>query len=283
MTWYRIAWGFAFGHAAYSVARAVPGLLPLTLALALGALLPLGFAVAHGVAWRGAGGVARFAAVCLLVSNAAENCSILTGFPFGRYHYTDGLGPRLFLVPILISPAYLGMGYTALVLGRAAAGAGGAARAAAWGALAMTGWDLSFDPIVATVQGNWVWPAGGVYFGVPISNFLGWAGTVFAFLLPFGAAPAASGAAASPAVPVGPAVPVAPAILVYAATVGGNLLDFAFRPAGGSVTDPSGAAWGLHALYGTCALVGLFAIAPVLLAAAAALSPKTDTAPQPGA
>jgi uncharacterized membrane protein len=31
-----------------------------------------------------------------------------SGFPFGHYYYTDNLGTKLFLVPVLIGPAYLG-------------------------------------------------------------------------------------------------------------------------------------------------------------------------------
>lgn len=42
-----------------------------------------------------------FCAVTLVVSNALENLSILTGFPFGNYHHTLGL--QVFLVPVLIN------------------------------------------------------------------------------------------------------------------------------------------------------------------------------------
>ena len=58
-----------------------------------------------------------FVAVCLVVSNILENTSILTGFPFGHYHYTDALGPKLLLVPLLIGPAYFANGYFAWVIG----------------------------------------------------------------------------------------------------------------------------------------------------------------------
>src|SRR3979490_112184 len=48
--------------------------------------------------------------------NVMENIGVLTGFPFGHYHYTDVLGPKLFLVPLLIGPAYFATGYLAWVL-----------------------------------------------------------------------------------------------------------------------------------------------------------------------
>ena len=45
-----------------------------------------------------------------------KNTSILTGFLFGHYHYTDALGPKLFMVPLLIGPAYFANGYVAWVI-----------------------------------------------------------------------------------------------------------------------------------------------------------------------
>jgi uncharacterized membrane protein len=43
-----------------------------------------------------------FFVIALIVSNFYENLSILAGFLFGHYHYTEALGPKLFLVPLLI-------------------------------------------------------------------------------------------------------------------------------------------------------------------------------------
>jgi len=41
----------------------------------------------------------------LAISWSYETTSILTGFPFGHYVYADKLGPKLWLVPLLIMPA----------------------------------------------------------------------------------------------------------------------------------------------------------------------------------
>jgi putative membrane protein len=46
-------------------------------------------------------------------------------------------------------------------------------------ALIMILWNLCFDPIFSTIQQRWIWENGGAYFGVPISNFLGWFLTVY--------------------------------------------------------------------------------------------------------
>ena len=64
-----------------------------------------------------------FFVITFIVSNFYENLSILTGFPFGHYHYTETLGPKLFLVPLLIAPAYFGCGYLAWSLAHVLVGA----------------------------------------------------------------------------------------------------------------------------------------------------------------
>jgi len=47
-------------------------------------------------------GIVAFMAICLVVGNAFENLSILTGFPFGHYYFTGLMGPRILHVPILL-------------------------------------------------------------------------------------------------------------------------------------------------------------------------------------
>jgi putative membrane protein len=114
--------------------------------------------------------------------------SILTGFPFGHYYYTDGLGPKLFLVPLLIGPAYLGTGYLAWTLARLILGATEQRLPGYFiftvpvlASFLMVSWDLSFDPLASTINHLWIWQQGGNYFGVPFSNFMGWFLTVFVF------------------------------------------------------------------------------------------------------
>ena len=45
--------------------------------------------------------------------------------------------------------------------------------------LIMVIWNICFDPVMSTAEGDWIWPEGGAYHGVPLSNFLGWFITVF--------------------------------------------------------------------------------------------------------
>src|SRR5215211_6036171 len=168
--------------------RLLPGALPPLIAIALITLLPFVFVFVHGSVNYRFRDVLVFAAITLVVSNIFENMSILTGFPFGHYYYTDGLGPKLFLVPILIGPAYLGTGYLSWTLARVILGATEQRLPGHFiftvpvlASFIMVAWDLSFDPLASTIGHLWIWQQGGNYFGVPFSNFMGWFLTVFVF------------------------------------------------------------------------------------------------------
>lgn len=109
---------------------------------------------------------------------AIETTGVATGLPYGTFYYGDALGPKLFgLVPYILP-----ISWAPLVLGAVAATAPkagyqrGAARAMAWmlrSALLLTLIDGVLDPGAASL-GFWVWPEGGPYYGIPLSNYLGW-------------------------------------------------------------------------------------------------------------
>src|SRR5215216_5334866 len=168
--------------------RLLPDALPPLLSVMLVTLLPFVFVFVHGSVNYRFRDLLVFAAIALVVSNIFESMSILTGFPFGHYYYTDGLGPKLFLVPILIGPAYLGTGYLAWTLARLILGATDQRLPGYFiftvpvlASFVMVSWDLSFDPLASTINHLWIWQQGGNYFGVPFSNFMGWFLTVFVF------------------------------------------------------------------------------------------------------
>ncbi len=96
-----------------SLAQVVPPLIDTYISVFLPAL----FGLLHGAVrykWRAS---IMFFVICFVVSNIFENMGVLTGFPFGAYHYTDKLGLKLFLVPLLIGPGYYGTGYVSWMLG----------------------------------------------------------------------------------------------------------------------------------------------------------------------
>src|SRR3989442_1820611 len=116
-----ILWVLAVAYAVALIANIVCGLsIPIAVVLSIS----VAFALIHGAVRYGWWGIATFIVICLVVSNILENTSILTGFPFGHYHYTDVLGAKLSLVPVLIGPAYFATGYLAWVVRKLLVGAG---------------------------------------------------------------------------------------------------------------------------------------------------------------
>jgi uncharacterized membrane protein len=146
------------------------------------------FGVVHGVKRYGWVRLFVLFGIIFVVSNFFENLSVFTGFPFGNYHYTTGLGLELLSVPILVSLSYLGFSYVSWVLASELVGDffGKTGRLRVLfvplvAAFMMGSWDVCFEPTLSTVRGWWVWEQGGGYFGVPLSNFLGWILTAFVF------------------------------------------------------------------------------------------------------
>lgn len=120
------------------------------------------------------------AAVSLLLLSAfgfaVEMTGVATGYPYGPFYYGDSLGPKVAgLVPYLLP-----LSWAPLVLGAVAATAPVEKtvprRRFPWvfsAAVLLALVDGVLDP-GATSLGFWVWPEGGIYYGVPVSNYLGW-------------------------------------------------------------------------------------------------------------
>jgi uncharacterized membrane protein len=108
---------------------------------------------------------------------AAELAGVATGRPFGRYRYSEKLGPRIAGVPPLAAAAWGLMARPAwAVAGRISRRT---SRRVPLAAAALTAWDVFLDPRMAR-DGYWTWPGGGRYEGVPASNFAGWLATSLA-------------------------------------------------------------------------------------------------------
>ena len=142
--------------------------------LAIGdpALIVLAFANTHLLATRhwGSPAARRWAFIVLVGSLALETCGALTGFPFGRYVYTDRFGPVLGVVPLTIPLAWHVVLTNALFLVRAVVPhAPRWAEAAAVGLLA-TLYDAVLEPFAVRVKGYWLWQGGAV----PVQNYAAW-------------------------------------------------------------------------------------------------------------
>lgn len=117
------------------------------------------------------------------VAFVAEYSSTRTGVPFGLYHYTEATrGQELFLanVPVMDSLSFTFLAYASFSLARLLLHRSrGASVVLLSGALMML-LDVVIDPLA--VRGDrwflgriFYYPEGGAYFGVPLSNFVGWA------------------------------------------------------------------------------------------------------------
>ena len=119
------------------------------------------------------------------ISLLYESVGVATGWVYGPYHYTDLLGPRfLELVPYLIPVAWFMMIYPSQVIAegllsdRLTTGRHMVLGLSAASAVVMTAWDVIMDPVMVRM-GFWVWEVDGAYFGIPISNYVGWFVTSF--------------------------------------------------------------------------------------------------------
>lgn len=167
-------WTLVALYAAARLTQAFPDRIPIVWIVALHVLLPLAFAMLHGGMLYGIRVMLVFVLLCVSIGGGAEQLSLHTGFPFGHYHFSEVMGPKFLHVPVFLALAYVGVGYLAWttagiilrdtpVLTRPLLAAG-----------VMTAWDLSMEPVWANLVHAWVWENGGAYFGVPVSNFLGW-------------------------------------------------------------------------------------------------------------
>lgn len=94
-----------------------------------------------------------------------ETVAVKTGIPYGRFSYGPKIGQLVFdAVPWTVPFSWTPLALWALTLSRG--------RILLAGAL-LVGVDLCLDP-GAVAQGFWSYAAGGAYFAVPLSNFVGW-------------------------------------------------------------------------------------------------------------
>ncbi|AFZ71221.1 putative membrane protein [Caldisphaera lagunensis DSM 15908] len=113
----------------------------------------------------------KFLIISYVVSYIFEFLGVRYGIPFGKYYYNPkGLGPLLFGVPLFIPFLWASLGFFSLAVSN-------------WllAVLGMVTLDIAFDPLLSYKAKLWVWITKGDYYGVPITNFIGWAIVSFIF------------------------------------------------------------------------------------------------------
>jgi len=155
----------AFWSRAYTVGMSWTG--PAYIVAGFGAALG-GWALALG--WRRA---LPSAVLITLLGLVAELLGTATGWPFGPYSYGELLGWRVAgLVPWVIPLSWFTMTYATLALSLRMWW--GVAGTALWTALGLVAWDVLMDPSMSAVFPFWSWGVEGVYYGMPLVNWVGW-------------------------------------------------------------------------------------------------------------
>ena len=255
-----VLWTLIVLYAGSRVLQILPGRVPMLAVVALHVVPAALFALIHGAIFYRTRSILAFITLCFVIGNIFENVGVRTGFPYGHYYFTDLMGPRLFVVPILLGLAYVGMAYLSWTLARLILGV----RKPLIGsrivtlplvaAFIMVAWDLAMDPVWGTVLHAWIWVKGGAYFGVPASNFLGWYLTAYVVYQLF-------------ALYLRWSVPSPKrlssgywhlAVVFYAVSATGNLLLAIPQPGPRVISDPAGVQWRVSDITGACVLVSIF-------------------------
>ena len=265
-----LLWTSLLLYAQGRICQLYPERISIQLIVVMQVVPPAVLALVHGSILYGVRGMFAFAAFCLGVGAGCESLSLCIGFPFGHYYFTSLMGPTIFHVPILLVLAYLGMGYCSWVLSllilryrnRALTGFGAVSVPLLAGFI-MLAWDLSMEAIWSTIDRAWIWRDGGPFYGVPVSNFLGWYFTAFLFYQAF--ALYCRNSRLQP-LPYSRSYWRA-AIFCYAVCAFGNLLIFKDRLFPPMVTDASGRQWMTMDILIACTLVSIFAMGSMTLLA----------------
>jgi len=229
------------------------------------------FVLVHGTRRYGVTGIVVFVVVVFVISNALENCSILTGFPFGHYHYTGTT--KLFQVPISVGFFYIAIAYVSwqtanILLDRIDERMKRPLDFVTLPLLAaviMTFFDLSSDPVASTIGHIWIWEEGGGYFGVPYTNFLGWLFVTYLFFQVFALYLARRGGAVPKNESTGYWLQ---ALIMYLNLGVSAVTNFVSNPFGSeTVTDARGTVWQVPDIAEAMLVVFIFTMCVVFLMA----------------
>lgn len=112
-------------------------------------------------------------AVVLGLGFAVELLGTATGLPFGPYEYGEFLGGRILgHVPWSIPLSWFTLLYATLLLGlRLRRGIVGSVILASLGLVA---WDVLMDPGMSLAFPFWEWQVDGLWYGMPLINWVGW-------------------------------------------------------------------------------------------------------------
>ncbi len=170
----------------------------------LGSLLPfvaLSLVIIHSSLTLGKKKTSIFFIAAFILALGSESIGVKYGLIFGHYYYNPILTPFFFgLVPVMNVVSWLPIIYISYTFANMILNGFGGQKPnikqnksfmitllillSAISGLVAANLDMLLDPVVVSTQG-WFWIGGGPYFGVPISNFVGWFMVTFIFTFVF--------------------------------------------------------------------------------------------------
>ena len=124
------------------------------------------------IGWRRA---LAFFAIAALVGYGFEFVGVRYRFLFGQYYYTDFFPCHIAGVPLIIPLAWFAAVLTSLVVAQLFL----SRKTWPFATILMSSaiavmYDIPVEYLAKNVTHAWIWQGGGILFGVPLVNFIGW-------------------------------------------------------------------------------------------------------------
>ncbi|MCL4452711.1 MAG: carotenoid biosynthesis protein [Candidatus Thermoplasmatota archaeon] len=159
-----LGWKIAYGYVIFGSIMLVIYLFTHNYELSVAAeIVFIPFYFFHSIRLKGIKYTAIFFSVSYSLSFIMEIIGVHTGIPFGKYSYSHILGPEILSVPVAVPFLWSSLLYFSSLATRGRI---------LIPAILLTALDLSFDPRFS--MHLWHWAIPGIYFGVPVTNFIGW-------------------------------------------------------------------------------------------------------------
>ncbi|MHA1270832.1 MAG: carotenoid biosynthesis protein [Candidatus Helarchaeota archaeon] len=153
-----------------------------------------GFTLVHGKKTIGLKNTIVFFLITYSLTLMLEYLGTLGLIPGCQWHYTTNLGPMFmgsvpYIIPLTwFTYIYCIYSMTNIIFNRIKEGPSDLGKIdsikkfiylfliSIIAGLIMMSWDLINDPVMVA-RGNWYWPEGGLYYGIPLMNYFGWMST----------------------------------------------------------------------------------------------------------
>jgi uncharacterized membrane protein len=157
-----LLWGLAFFYIFYSFFGDIPQLAKIPVfSINVSVLLFITVYLIHSYGNLGVKTATQYLLITTVLGYAFEYLFINTGW-IGQYSYSNSLAPFLGPIPVFIPLQWAALSYFCML----------ATDNYLVSAGLMVLLDMSFDPKFSLSLWHWVTP--GQYFGVPLTNFVGW-------------------------------------------------------------------------------------------------------------